>query len=235
MKLRRSELAEICHDFCVLGFELWRRKSELIIMNDDDLLSKSFSINSDFHQPYLAMGLDKDDHKFDDVLPHAVLMPALQIFGDADGNNVNEGRIISRSIIFIQQDGPHEKIPSSEVLAPQLSDQALEEPAARSSISPNKTRKRSSSAEKSPFKKRRRSGPKGETHPQVKDSAATKSVQTESAMTMRHEPAIIESSRAINRNGIKSLGERLHVAAMESQETVVPPKAMQWQGTYTRD
>lgn len=101
---RRKDLQEICGSFCLLSLELWCQKSEVDILEDAVLLAQPFTITSQLQQPHVSMGLDDDDRRFDNVLPHAVLVPAIRIFGDSFGDNLQEYKVISRSVVLIYED-----------------------------------------------------------------------------------------------------------------------------------
>lgn len=98
---RRAELNDICRGFCLLALELGCQKSQLEVVDDNTLFGTAFSMSSVLHQPHRSMGMDEDDTKFDGHLPHAVLVPALRIFGDANGDNLEAEKIISRSLVYI--------------------------------------------------------------------------------------------------------------------------------------
>lgn len=98
---RQIELNAICISFCLLSLELSCQKWRLSVMSDVALLAEPFWISSSLHTPHLSMGLDDDNTKFDNVLPHAIIVPAVQIFGDASGNSLDQPRIVSRSIVLI--------------------------------------------------------------------------------------------------------------------------------------
>lgn len=105
---RRLELVEICHGFCLLSLELWCQKSEVEVMDNSSLFQQPFSMGSDYLQPHVSMGMDEDDHKFDGCLSHAVLVPAIRVFGDSNGNNLEQEKILSRSIVLIFDGQPSE-------------------------------------------------------------------------------------------------------------------------------
>lgn len=134
LERRQTELNDICRGFCLLALELWSQKSQLALVDDATLFGTGFSMNSILHQPHRSMGMDEDDTKFDGDLPHAVLVPALRIFGDANGDNLETEKIISRSFVFIFDEAPSTAVkPPASRMVPLLSERS-ESPAVASAL-----------------------------------------------------------------------------------------------------
>lgn len=141
---RQTELIEICRGFCLLALELWCQKSNLGVVDDATLFVETFSLNSTLHQPHISMGMDEDDRRFEGVLPHAVLTPAIRIFGNASGDALDQEKIISRSIVLIFEETPLHSTVSSASHTSNIRSQTSEPKSANIGVSdkhPSKKRK----------------------------------------------------------------------------------------------
>lgn len=97
-------LTEISCGFCMLAMELWCQKSHLVVMKNDALFTKRFSVQSSLHQPHITMGLDDEDRSFDGAFPQVILVPAVCVVGDVQGKNLQQSKIIFRSVVLIYKE-----------------------------------------------------------------------------------------------------------------------------------
>jgi len=98
------ELRQICTDAALLSFEMFSQKSRFGILPHKDLCATPFSAASEVHQAHMAMGLEEDDNSLDGQDAQLILVPALTVSGNEDGEHLEMRKTVYKSVVFIQRD-----------------------------------------------------------------------------------------------------------------------------------
>lgn len=98
------ELQQICADAALLSFEMFSQKSRFGILSHKDLCAIPFSVASEVHQAHMAMGLEEDDNSLDGQDAQLILVPALTVSGNEDGEHLEMRKIVYKSVVFMQCD-----------------------------------------------------------------------------------------------------------------------------------
>lgn len=98
------ELRLICADAALLSLEVFSQKSKFEIVAHEVLCASAFSAKSELHEAHMCMGHEEDDNSLDGVEVQMILLPALAVRGDADGEHLDSSKIVFKSVIFIDRD-----------------------------------------------------------------------------------------------------------------------------------
>lgn len=98
------ELRLICADAALLSLEVFSQTSKFEILAHEVLCASPFSAKSQLHEPHMCVGHEEDDNSLDGVEVQMILLPALAVRGDADGEHLDTRKIVSKSVIFIDGD-----------------------------------------------------------------------------------------------------------------------------------
>ncbi|KAK5092208.1 hypothetical protein LTR70_005863 [Exophiala xenobiotica] len=98
------ELRLICADAALLSLEVFSQKSKFEILAHEVLCAEPFTAKSELHEPHMCMGHEEDDNSLDGVEVQMILVPALAVRGDVDGEQLDTRKIVFRSVILIDRD-----------------------------------------------------------------------------------------------------------------------------------
>lgn len=99
-----AELRLICTDAALLALEVFSQKSNFGILAHKALCAIPFSAASEMHATHMCMGHEDDDNSLDGEDVQLILVPAMAVWGDADGENLHFRKIVSKSVIYMKRD-----------------------------------------------------------------------------------------------------------------------------------
>lgn len=113
---RAEEFLDIIMEVPDFAVHLWCQKGQLSLTSGSTLSSELFSIDSDLMEPHSSMGLDTDDHEFDGCEVSLFLNPAVQMNGNAEGEQFGEKKTWCKATVLVFQNAEVQS--SSESICP---------------------------------------------------------------------------------------------------------------------